>query len=100
MKKITANGEKENAGRKNTFGKACLNACKKVLAQIKEVKETIRTEERETHKVQEHLLRLALNEAEALAWQTLYPQLVFPNLAMEKIQGTANWSHRQRLLFR
>jgi hypothetical protein len=39
---------------------------------------------------------LAVNEAEGLAWQTMYPQLVFPNLAREKIQHAAHWTQRQR----
>ena len=42
------------------------------------------------------LLRLALNEAEALAWQTGYPQLVFPALAAEKARATVRWHQRQR----
>ncbi len=50
--------------------------------------------------VGEHLrlLRLALNEAEALAWQTDYPHLVFPVLAAEKARATARWHRRQRAL--
>ena len=33
------------------------------------------------------VLRSALNEAEAIAWQTPYPHLVFPVLAQESIRG-------------
>lgn len=69
-----------------------------VVARINRAKEAIRAEARGTLKVQEQLLRLALNEAEALAFQTLYPQLVFPTLAAEKVQGAARWSSRQRQL--
>jgi hypothetical protein len=32
-----------------------------------------------------------LNEAEALAWETEYPQLVFPALAEEKIEAISSW---------
>jgi hypothetical protein len=39
----------------------------------------------------ERLLRVALNEAEALAWETEYPQLVFPTLAEEKIEAMSAW---------
>ncbi len=48
--------------------------------------------------VEEHLrlLHLALNEAEALAWQTGFPQLVFPVLAQEKARDVAAWHERQR----
>jgi hypothetical protein len=47
---------------------------------------------------QEHanVLRLALNEAEALAWQTSFPHLFFPELAMEKAQAAIRWHQRQR----
>ena len=39
----------------------------------------------------ERLFRVALNEAEALAWETEYPQLVFPALAQEKIEAISSW---------
>ncbi|HXB60111.1 MAG TPA: hypothetical protein VNU95_11125 [Candidatus Acidoferrales bacterium] len=83
---------------KEAIGSACRNCCQKVLAQMKQVREAIKAEARDTLKGQEQLLRLALNEAEALAFQTLYPQLVFPTLAVEKIQGAERWSSRQRQL--
>jgi hypothetical protein len=41
---------------------------------------------------------LALNEAEALAWETEYPYLVFPTLAAEKAQAVAKWQVRQHLI--
>jgi hypothetical protein len=44
------------------------------------------------------LLRLALNEAEALAWQTEFPHLVFPELAREKARAAVLWHQRQRSL--
>jgi hypothetical protein len=90
-----------NGGRKNigiAFSKASLKCCKQILAQIRNVREAILAEARETVKIQEHRLRLAVNEAEALAWQTLYPQLVFPTLATEKIRGATAWENRRRLL--
>lgn len=37
------------------------------------------------------LFQVALNEAEALAWETEYPQLVFPTLAEEKIAAISSW---------
>jgi hypothetical protein len=39
----------------------------------------------------ELLVQLALNEAESLAWETEYPQLVFPALAEEKIATLSDW---------
>src|ERR1041384_5704987 len=49
-------------------------------------------------KVAEHgrLLRLALTEAEALAWPTEFPHLFFPALAREKAEATVSWHRRQR----
>ena len=47
-----------------------------------------------------HLLRLALNEAEGLAWQTEFPQLVFPVLAQEKAEAAVAWHQRQLALRR
>ena len=92
------NAKQRNEGLRNAFGKACRGCCQKVLAQINHAKDAILAEARATREVQERLLRLTLNEAEALAFQTLYPQLVFPTLAVEKIQGAARWSSRQRSL--
>ena len=42
------------------------------------------------------LLNSALNEAEALAWQTPFPHLVFPILAEEKASAVSRWAARQR----
>ena len=44
---------------------------------------------------QPRLLRLALNEAEALAWQSGFPELIFPTLAEEKAGKVAIWHERQ-----
>jgi len=55
---------------------------------------------RSTIEAHEHLLHLALNEAEALAWQSGVPHLVFPALAREKAQGVTEWYQRQRSLHR
>src|SRR4051794_35434039 len=83
---------------KSTFSKACISSCKKVLAQIAHAKGKLLSEFKETFHAQEHLLQLALNEAEALAWQSGFPQLVFADLAMEKAQAIATWQSKQRLM--
>lgn len=49
-------------------------------------------------KEQRHVFRLALNEAEALAWQTPIPLLVFPLLAYEKLKTLDKWNRRQKRL--
>ena len=47
-----------------------------------------------------HLVELAVNEAEALAWQTGFPQLLFPTLATEKARALTDWHKRQHTLRR
>jgi hypothetical protein len=76
----------------------CVNSYQKLAAQIERTKELLLAEARNTMKVSDRSLRLALNEAEALASQTLYPHLVFPALALEKVQAVAAWEKRQRQL--
>jgi hypothetical protein len=69
-----------------------------LAVQIKAVKAGFGAELRQTLAVPDRIFRLALNEAEALAWQTGYPHLLFPALATEKIQAATNWSARQKRL--
>ncbi|HEV2437151.1 MAG TPA: hypothetical protein VG077_14245 [Verrucomicrobiae bacterium] len=78
----------------------CIETCQKLAAQIERAKGNLLTELRGTLEVPEKLFRLALGEAEALAWQTGYPQLVFPALAAEKVQAAVAWNTRQQFLFR
>src|SRR5881296_1134204 len=91
---------KKNATANRTFANACIASCHKLIAQIEKARDAILNEFRETLDANEHLLRLALNEAEALAWQTEFPQLVFPTLATEKAQAVVAWSARQQSLTR
>jgi hypothetical protein len=44
------------------------------------------------------LFRSALNEAEALAWETGFPHLVFPTLAMEKVRSLAEGYERRKCM--
>src|SRR6185503_266055 len=78
----------------------CLTSCRKLVAQIENTKDGILAQFREKVEAHEHLLRLALNEAEAIAWETEFPHLVFPMLAMEKAQSVATWFARQRSMNR
>jgi hypothetical protein len=96
MKNKPVNEIEGNVG--GTFGNACRAYCQKVLAQIKGVKTAIFAESLAALKGHERILKLRLNEAEALAWQTVYPHLVFLALATEKIQRVADWNRHQRLL--
>src|SRR4051812_47738668 len=78
------------------FTKICVAACKKVLARIEQAKENVIAEFSATLKGSEHMLQLAVNEAEAIAWETEFPYLVFPTLAQEKAASVANWAAHQR----
>lgn len=93
---------KTNEIRRNTtfsnVAAACVNSCRNALAKVRELKEKIVNEFREQFGAPEPLLRLAINEAEALAWETEYPELVFPVLATEKAQAVAKWQVRQRVI--
>ncbi len=79
----------------HTIAHLCLKSCQKVLAQIRKVKGAFLNEWRARLREHQQMLRLALNEAEALAWQTDYPHLLFPTLAAEKAQGVLDWVRRQ-----
>lgn len=95
MKLKQAKASAERTGSDLDLGKACVGSCQRILAQINTEREVILAESYEAFKAQERLLRLALNEAEAVAWQTRYPQLIFPTLAREKVQAVFAWETRQ-----
>jgi hypothetical protein len=80
--------------------KACATCGQELTAGIERVKRNLLREFQETLAVPERLFRLALNEAEALAWQTEYPHLLFPTLATEKVQAIAGWNARQQFIRR
>jgi len=88
----------ENVNAESTVARRCLQSCKKLLAGIEHAKNKIAGEFQETLGAHAHLFELALKEAEALAFQTPYPQLVFPALAVEKVQAVSAWQARQRRL--
>ena len=96
MKTNTDAGRNENT----SFGARCLASCRKLLSQIENVREQVVNEFRDQVQEHQHLLKLAMNEAEALAWQTEYPQLFFADLATEKAHTVADWYVRQQLLRR
>jgi hypothetical protein len=76
--------------------KACGSCCRKIRAQIAGVKEAIFTEYSHAFSAPDRLVRLALNEAEAAAWQTKHPHLFFHALATEKVRALAAWNARQQ----
>jgi len=82
-----------------TVGRFCGDTWRKVAARITRAKAAVLTEWSDALETQRHALRLALNEAEAMAWQTTYPDFVFPALALEKVQAVAAWNRRQRTIW-
>jgi len=92
----TTNENKNNV--EQTFTNRCLQSCKVLLTEIEQVKNMIVNDFHETLETHGNLFRLALNEAEALAWQTDYPHLVYPTLAMERVQAVVAWRRRQQFM--
>jgi hypothetical protein len=72
----------------------------KAGAPLDLVKKQIFAEHRDAFGANEHLLRLALAEADALARPTGFPHLFFPLLAAEKAQNAVRWQLRQQFLLR
>lgn len=82
------------------FIRACLNSCESVRRAVARAREAVLNEYADLAGEHMRLLRLALNEAEALAWQTEHPHLFFPALAAEKAQAAVSWHERQRAVRR
>jgi hypothetical protein len=82
----------------STIADRCAQSFMKLLAGIEQTKGRIATEFREIVESNQKSFQLAMNEAEALAWQTDYPQLFFPTLAMEKVQAVATRRTRQQFV--
>ena len=79
-----------------TAASPSLRSCRSLLGQVQDVKNSLLREFDSAQREHGQMLRLALNEAEALAWQTPYPHLLFPVLAYEKAESTRQWAQRQR----
>jgi len=92
MKLKQTNEIRVDADGGSAFSTLCLRSCRKILAQIRKARDAIPSETRGTLDTHDHMLQLALNEAEALAWQTEYPHLVIPALAAEKVHAVADWN--------
>lgn len=96
MKTTQTNEGRDEATLGASFAGICRACAQKALSQLNRVKSAILAESKETLAAHGHLVQLALNEAEGLAWQTTYPHLVFPTLALEKVQSIAAWNNHQR----
>ena len=71
-----------------------------VLERIAAVRSAVEQEFAWLLERQPRVLQLALNEAEAIAWQSAFPHLVFPLLATEKVHAVAAWHARQESIRR
>ena len=85
-----------NAG--ETTASRCLQCYKRLLTGIEQAKNKITDEFYDIVESNQKSFQLAISEAEALAWQTDYPQLVFPALAVEKVQAVTAWQTRQQFV--
>jgi hypothetical protein len=77
---------------------ACDRCIRAALDRLDAVKVKVECEFGQTMAGCHHLLKAALNEAEALAWQTPYPHLLFPLLAQEKAAEAQKWAIQQRTI--
>lgn len=96
----TRHQDNQNLNQTGTFSRTCAAAGDQLVRQLNEVKQNIQAEFQSAFGLHTHLLRQALAEADALAWQTDYPHLFFPDLAAEKASRAVDWRDRQQALLR
>ncbi len=77
---------------------ACGRRYQAALRRLAAVKVTVEREFAQTMAGYDYRLKAAINEAEALAWQTPYPHLFFPVLAEEKAAEAQQWAAQQRAI--
>ena len=70
--------------------------CTAIMEELRAIKDSLFQKHRTHNKRNDQLLRLALNEAEALAVASGFPQLLFPTLALEKAEAAVAWHRRQQ----
>jgi hypothetical protein len=80
------------------FTQACRASYHKWAAHIDQAKDRLMAEFADAFEAKDTLLNHALNQADALAWQTAYPHLVFPVLAVERVEAAARWHQRQQFV--
>jgi hypothetical protein len=93
---MKTNLTEKNENTRRDFATVCLDSCRRLLDRIDKVKQAVLDEFQDTLDAHNQMLRLAVNEAEALAWETDYPHLVFPALAHEKAEQVTSWEARQQ----
>lgn len=85
-----------NAQNKNSMIRrdSWIASSQKLIVGIERAKQDLAARFEDQSEVPQRLFQVAMNEAEALAWETEYPQLVFPTLAEEKIAAISHWYDR------
>lgn len=98
MNIMKANNTEKDATRARSPRTVCFASCRKLNSQVSELKQSIVDEFQARMPGNTHLIEVAVNEAEALAWQTAHPHLFFPALAREKATAATRWAARQELI--
>ena len=89
---------RHNNNRGKSVAELCAGSCQEILVQLAKAKDAMVAQFHDLVLEHEHALQLVLNEAEALAWQTPFPQLVFQDIAEEKARDLVRWVSRQRVV--
>ena len=84
----------------NGLVSVCADSCKKLVARLRKYKTSLLREFGQNAFNQQHLVQLALNEAEALAYDSGFPLLTFPLLAREKAEAVSAWRLQQQTVRR
>ena len=82
------------------FVQACLRSCRRLANEVNRVRRSLVQNFTHAPGDVRRAVEAALNEAEALAWQTPFPHLVYPVLAEEKVATAERWAGRQRMIRR
>lgn len=96
--KFTSNNQPVQSGNFGRLRAACAYCYQGVLRRLTAVKAKVEREFGQDMGGYEPLLKAAINEAEAVAWQTPYPHLFFPVLAEEKAAEVRHWASHQRAI--
>lgn len=94
--KIRSNSEADPVFSLRRLQFACGQCYQSIVRRLAAVRAAIERRFGRSTPGYEHVLRSAINEAEALAWQTPYPHLLFPELAEEKAVAVQEWAAHQR----
>ena len=96
--KNISNNQLSQSGSFGRLRATCACCYQKVLRRLAAVKVRVEREFGQGMSGYEPLLKAAINEAEAVAWQTPYPHLFFPALAEEKAAAARQWTSHQRAI--